>query len=350
MCRLQLSFRGNPHPTEQPQAGAAGLSGTGEPGPGIAFDRDFNQGATLTHAFQPVAQPPFQFKIETLTQQLQLAQSEVERTSSELATKVEEFAKYRRSRHSELAQLQAANDTLTQTQARAESSLKALEAAHTSQTHQLTQALAQVQDLKGALAEQEATFAAEVGGLKRLVAMMEERETQQKVLVESIEAQWAGVGERADRRELALKDEVERERRLREDAERRVDQMQKVLEKMDRGELPALGGGLGPFSPGTPGRGGPSEQGMMGLSPTVAMASRAQRSGKTFTEVYADYIKLQEDFARKSLEYDQMERTLTQVLGQIEERVCMPLSLSVSILTICRLLHLPSNARNTTAQ
>ena len=33
--------------------------------------------------------------------------------------------------------------------------------------------------------------------------------------------------------------------------------------------------------------------GMMGLSPTVAIASRVQKGGKTFTEVYADYVKLQ---------------------------------------------------------
>lgn len=59
---------------------------------------------------------------------------------------------------------------------------------------------------------------------------------------------------------------------------------------------------------------------MMGLSPTVAMASRAQRSGKTFTEVYAEHVKLQEEYARKSAEYDHMDRTLQAVLAQIEER------------------------------
>ncbi|KAH9892020.1 hypothetical protein C8Q73DRAFT_650419 [Cubamyces lactineus] len=59
---------------------------------------------------------------------------------------------------------------------------------------------------------------------------------------------------------------------------------------------------------------------MLGLSPTVAMASRAQRGGKSFMEVYSDYIKLQEDFARKRAEYDHMDRTLSAVLAQIEER------------------------------
>jgi nucleoprotein TPR len=60
---------------------------------------------------------------------------------------------------------------------------------------------------------------------------------------------------------------------------------------------------------------------MMGLSPTVAMATRVQRSGKTFTEVYADYVQLQEEYAKKCAEYDHMDRTLSSVLAQIEERV-----------------------------
>lgn len=78
----------------------------------------------------------------------------------------------------------------------------------------------------------------------------------------------------------------------------------------------------------------------MGLSPTVAMASRSQRSGKTFTEVYADYVRLQEDYARKSAEYDHMDRTLSAVLAQIEERVRMLWNMSSLSLTCGSFRHL----------
>jgi len=60
---------------------------------------------------------------------------------------------------------------------------------------------------------------------------------------------------------------------------------------------------------------------MIGLSPTVAMASKVQRSGKTFTDVYADYIRLQEEYAKKSAEYDHMDDHMDRTLAQIEERV-----------------------------
>ncbi|KAG2344469.1 hypothetical protein BDR05DRAFT_975520 [Suillus weaverae] len=265
------------------------------------------------------------FKIDSLTQQLQLAQSEVERATVELSSKTEEHAKYRRTKHAEFATLQAAHDSLTQQHSASESAFKALQSAHSSQAHQLTQALARVQDLTGQLAEQEAAFTSEASGLRRLVNIMEEREKQAKEIVEGIEREWAGVGERAERREAVLHAEVEKEKRAREEAERKVDQLETVLERMNRGELPVASRGTPvPGTPATPARNSAQAagmEGMLGLSPTVAMVSRAQKTGKTFTEVYADYVRLQDEFAKKSAEYDHMDRTLSTVLAQIEERL-----------------------------
>ncbi|KAI0357500.1 hypothetical protein OH77DRAFT_1435746 [Trametes cingulata] len=271
------------------------------------------------------------FKLESLTQQLELARTEAERTSAELSAKTEEFAKYRRTKHAELTQLQAAHDSLAQTHASTESTLKALQSAHTAQSHQLTQALTRIQDLKGQLAEQEATYSSEAAGLRRLISMMEEREAQAKAIVDSLERDFAGVGDRAERREAVLREEIENQKQRAEEAEKRVEELQAVLDRLDRGEFPIPTFVGSPGAPGTPARGistparngTPSDiltQGMLGLSPTVAMASRAQRGGKSFTEVYSDYIKLQEDYARKCAEYDHMDRTLSAVLAQIEER------------------------------
>jgi hypothetical protein len=56
---------------------------------------------------------------------------------------------------------------------------------------------------------------------------------------------------------------------------------------------------------------------MMGPSPTVVTASHAQRGGKIFTEVHAERFKPPEDYARKSIGYDHMDRILQAVLTQI---------------------------------
>lgn len=161
---------------------------------------------------------------------------------------------------------------------------------------------------------------------------MEEREHHAKEIVDGLERDWAIVGEKAERREMKLKDEIEREVKRADDAEKRTQELERILQRLDTSDFPAapsISSAIGvPRTPGslpsTPARGSvftsPGDLGMMGLSPTVAMASRAQRSGKTFTEVYAEYVKLQEEYARKSAEYDHMDRTLQAVLAQIEER------------------------------
>ena len=121
--------------------------------------------------------------------------------------------------------------------------------------------------------------------LRRLIEIVEAREAQSKSTVENVEEEWVTVNERAlaDRCEAALLEQVECERSRTEAAEARVEELERVLEKVNRGEfpVPALRSSL----PSTPARGSTDilMQGMMDLSPTVVMASRAQRSSKTFT-------------------------------------------------------------------
>ncbi|KAF9651639.1 hypothetical protein BDM02DRAFT_3184386 [Thelephora ganbajun] len=272
------------------------------------------------------------YKLDSLSQQLSLAKEESERAINELNRKSDDFSEYRRTKHTELLEAQAERDALAQASSTSESSIKALQAANKSLSQRLTQALTRVQDLTGRLAEQEATYSSEAAGLRRLVVMMEEREQHAKEIVDGLERDWATVDEKAERREMKLRDEIEREAKRADDAEQRVQELERLLRGLDTGDLPAapsISNASGvPRTPGsvpsTPVRGSvfvsPGDLGMMGLSPTVAMASRAQRSGKTFTEVYAEHVKLQEEYARKSAEYDHMDRTLQAVLAQIEER------------------------------
>lgn len=180
--------------------------------------------------------------------------------SAELVAKTEEFAKYRRAKQAELSELQTSNDMLQQTRDTTENTLKALQSAHSAQAHQLTQALGRVQDLTGRLAEQETTYSHEAAGLKRLVAMMEEREAQARAIVDGIEKEWEGVGEKAERREAVLREEIEAANMRAEAAEKRVEELQTVLDRMDRGEFPVPGAGMAWGSgsamgtPGTPQR------------------------------------------------------------------------------------------------
>ncbi len=176
--------------------------------------------------------------------------------------KTDEFAKYRRTKHAGIATLQASFDT--QSTSSSEASLKALQSAHTAQGHQLTQALSRAQDLTGQLAEQEARYSNEISGLKRLVSMMEEREQQTKEIVDNIEHEWATVGEKAERRGATLRG------------------------KHDRSQPYCCDGQQGP----------------------------AFRQN-----IYRRVCGLHSTPRRIREEYDHMDRTLSSVLAQIEERV-----------------------------
>lgn len=88
-------------------------------------------------------------KLESLSQQLQLAQSEAERVKHEQSRKSEEYGHYGRTKQAEFVTLQANLSDVTQNYSSTETTLKALQSSHTSQTHQLTQALTKVQDLTG---------------------------------------------------------------------------------------------------------------------------------------------------------------------------------------------------------
>lgn len=267
-----------------------------------------------------------QFKIESLTQQLDLAKNEAERASTDLAKTSEEFSQYRRTKHAELVQLQASHDALSQNHTSSENSFKTLQSTHNAQSRQLTQALNRIRDLEGKHSQREANFTAEVAGLKKLITAMEQREIDNKKTVENIERDYDTINERMERRESSLREELEEAKQRAIAAEKKASELQKVMQRLDEGDFPVPSAPATPVrGPATPARNGTPDfltQGMMGLSPTVAMASRAQKGGKTFTEVYADYVTLQEVHRKQTTEYQHMERTLGAVLAQIEERVC----------------------------
>ena len=146
----------------------------------------------------------------------------------------------------------------------------------------MSQALQKVQDLTGQLADQEAKYSSEAANLRRLVQMMEEREAQSKQLVEGIERDWDGLSAKAAARERKLREELEEEQQKVEALKTELEETKAVVDKISRGELP-----LPPVDrPATP------SNSLAGMSPGLALLSRVQKSGKTFTEVYSGYIRI----------------------------------------------------------
>ncbi|KAH8105802.1 hypothetical protein DFH11DRAFT_1833053 [Phellopilus nigrolimitatus] len=117
----------------------------------------------------------------------------------------------------------------------------------------------------------------EAANPRRLVQMMEEHEIQAKLLVESVERDWEGLGEKTAAREQRFHEALEEENCYNGD-------------------------------------------GLYGVSPGLAMLNRMQKSGKTFAEVYADYVRVQSELSIKTSGLERMDQALTEVLSELEEK------------------------------
>jgi nucleoprotein TPR len=57
------------------------------------------------------------------------------------------------------------------------------------------------------------------------------------------------------------------------------------------------------------------------LSPAANFAIKLQKSGRSYTEIYADYVKVNEELVAQKEETGRLESALAQILTDIEERV-----------------------------
>ena len=109
---------------------------------------------------------------------------------------------------------------------------------------------------------------------------------------DGIEKDWEGLHEKAAENEKKLRDALEAEQKRTRELEEELDEMKSVLDRVTSGELPIPSGTR--TSPNV------SSDSLFGLGSNISMINRIQKSGKTFTEVYAEYVRMQGEIARKT--------------------------------------------------
>jgi hypothetical protein len=211
-----------------------------------------------------------------------------------------------------------------------------------------TATLERLSQIQGDAGAERAQAKAQADARERLIALLEERNEEAVKRVREVEGEYENVLERAERREHKL--EAERDK-----AAARVEELEGVVRGFVAGEFApgadvsisignasasfASGGGV-PGTPGTPSRpaapGTPRNFGTPNpfgqgtpnpfatpslLSPTAQLASRTQRGGKSYTEVYSDYVRMSDELGKQKLETRRLEECLAGILRDIEERV-----------------------------
>lgn len=147
--------------------------------------------------------------------------------------------------------------------------------------------------------------------MKRLVEMMEKREEERKRRVEEVERGLEEERAQAAEREEQLKEELQAERERCDNLEVRYGEMREALER-----------GTARFAPGDDAQGSPSPVGSsFALSPSAQLAVRGQKNGRSYAEIYGEYVRMEEELVRERAESKRLSDCLAQILGDIEERV-----------------------------
>ncbi|KAF8318500.1 hypothetical protein DL93DRAFT_2054404 [Clavulina sp. PMI_390] len=255
------------------------------------------------------------FRLQSAEQELELVRAENTRISEELTLLQGSSSNDRRTKHAEVVRLQAQLDSVAQEKTAAESRLEAQRKATQSQGAQLEEALAKISNLQTELAQQAAAFRSESETHQRLNDLMERRNDESRRRLEEIEQEWDGVLTKAAETEAQLKEDLAKERQRADDLDSRLEELRMVTDVV-RGSDMNGGGRASTPGPGTPGTPGSS----FFLSPAANLAIKLQKNGRSYTEIYADYVRTSEDLAAQKEETRRLETALAQILTDIEER------------------------------
>ncbi|KAI9594712.1 hypothetical protein BDF19DRAFT_107293 [Syncephalis fuscata] len=249
------------------------------------------------------------------TQELTLAQQNSEWLTKELEAKSLELQRQRQERAEETTQLQTALSVAREEQTTAVQKAIAIERRLEVCTRKLEEALERQRDLEQQQAETDAAFKTEMEAQRRVCELWESGQREARERVEQLEGLMLEMRAAVDRAEercrLAELQEAETQKELGQQLETQTTELDRLKEELhtvnellgNRESLQA-----------------PNADASVILSPTAAAVSRMQKSGKTFTQIYSDYIRVQEELTAEQRENQRITESLTGILREIDER------------------------------
>lgn len=246
--------------------------------------------------------------------------------TSELERGRTEWSTFRREKHAELVRLQGELETKTIDEQAAKTSLQNLRKAHEQLKARHEETLADLAKVREELGANEGHFASEMASMRRLVELMEKRETERKKRLEDVEKALEEERAAMQEREAELQDQLLSEKDRADELDARNAELREALE---RGNATRLTHHDEFGTPGSPGAASITSGPFM-LSPAGQLAARGQKSGRRYAEIYGEYIKMEEELAAERLETKRLSEVLAQILADIEERVRSPVTTRMS--------------------
>lgn len=249
-------------------------------------------------------------RIQTLTSTATSLEADKTFLTQELERSRTDAAHYRNEKHAVITQLQSYLEASRLEAESASTGSEKLKKVHQALVGRHEELLLSLSSTKEELALSTSQFNTEMGALRRLVDMLETRDAERKKRMEEVERGLEEERSGKQVRESQLIQEVEKERERFDALETRCHELRQALER----------GGNGFGAEDTPSS--------FDLSPSAQMAVRLQKTGRSYAEVYGEYVAMQEDLANERAESKRLRDCLNQILGDIEERVRLLLRFS----------------------
>lgn len=250
------------------------------------------------------------FKASTLEQQISLHEQSNEQLNVELSKQLARHAELRKSATEEVSRLQSELDQKVSECDEVSQRYRTLRNTHNNLDRKLHETLNKNRELQLEAAEASRSFQEEIQAYKHVLEQHERMSTETRARINEIEREETALRETLQKRETALISQAERERERSGALRTKVEELEGIIHRMQSGELPV------PRTPGTPG-----PDGSLILSPTASVVARLQRGGKSITEVYADYVRIQKELQLEKQEKNRLETTLNDIFNEIQDRV-----------------------------
>lgn len=277
------------------------------------------------------AQSSGRFKIQSLEQELALKTNDASWAHQELTKVSEQWAQHRARSSAEISSLTMQLQQKTQVLEAIEAKIGSIQSAYDSTLTRLDEVTREKSELRQRLVEQEGAFKSEMGTQQRLSALMEQQKDNAERRLADIEEQWEQVLAQHADREQALREELAKKQEEREEILRDKEEIQEALDRLAESvgidtngyQIGATNGDetASAISISTPKRSALQLSGSPAvMSPTAALAAKVQRSGKSFTQIYADLARSEEELRREKTENRRLVAVLEQVMADLHDR------------------------------
>lgn len=183
--------------------------------------------------------------------------------------------------------------------------LSSAEAKHSSllrtfqeQSRRLADAHANIANLTSNAAAQKMSYRVEFDRLMEDIRLLGKRGDEARQAVADREAELERHAEEMTERENMWEERLAREENARKVAEKRADDLKVTLQQLTA-----------------------AEDGSLDISPAAALASNQRLAGKSYTQFYADYVKLEYELSEKDKEVQRLTTLVEEISQDINEQV-----------------------------